>query len=296
MYEWGPQTGRKVVLIHGISTPCIALSNIAHGLVEKGCRVLLFDLFGRGYSDSVDLPHDSRLYATQILLAITSSPLAWTPGGFSLIGYSLGGGIAADFAALFPDMVKGIVLLAPAGLIRPHYFGWQSRFMYSGFLPDSLLEWIVKGRLGGRPAERPVTKMGTDESPSTGDELKGNRDPKFESAVLMKSRPGHTIADVVQWQLESHRGFVRSFVGSMMFSTIQKPQPLWRKLRERKDQVLILAGEEDPVILAGELKEDAEEAIGSDRVDFRIVVGGGHEFPMTMPDAAVREVSEFWGL
>lgn len=42
VYEWGPEDGRKVLLIHGISTPCLALGGVAHGLVEKGCRVLLF--------------------------------------------------------------------------------------------------------------------------------------------------------------------------------------------------------------------------------------------------------------
>lgn len=45
VYEWGPEDGRKVLLIHGVSTPCIALGAIAHGLVEKGCRVMLFDLY-----------------------------------------------------------------------------------------------------------------------------------------------------------------------------------------------------------------------------------------------------------
>ncbi|PBP27198.1 hypothetical protein BUE80_DR001897 [Diplocarpon rosae] len=296
VYEWGPETGRKVVLIHGISTPCIALSNIAHGLAATGCRVILFDLFGRGYSDSPSLPHDSRLYATQILLAVTSSPLAWTPGGFSLIGYSLGGGIAADFAASFPEMVKAVVLLAPAGLIRPRHFGWQSRLLYSGLLPDAWLEWLVRERLGGGPAVRPGTTLGTSENPSLGDDVEGDRDPRFESAVLTQSRPGSTVANVVQWQLEHHRGFVRSFVSSMMFSTIEGPRPLWRALGERVGRVLILAGEEDPVIRAGELREDAEDAIGKERIDFRIVAGGGHEFPITMPAVVIREVSEFCGL
>jgi pimeloyl-ACP methyl ester carboxylesterase len=109
VYEFGPESGRKVLLVHGISTPCLSLGSVANALVEKGCRVMLFDLWGRGYSDSVDLPHDSRLYSTEILLAITSSPLAWTPGGFSLMGYSLGGGIAVDFAASFPGLVESLV-------------------------------------------------------------------------------------------------------------------------------------------------------------------------------------------
>ncbi|KAL2064865.1 hypothetical protein VTL71DRAFT_4005 [Oculimacula yallundae] len=296
VYEWGPEDGRKVLFIHGISTPCIALSEIAHGLVAKGCRVLLFDLFGRGYSDSVDLPHDTRLYTTQILLAITSSPIAWTPEGFSLIGYSLGGGIAAEFTVAFPDMVESLVLLAPSGLLRSEHFGWQSRVMYSGLLPERLVEWIVKGRLGGRPAERPVMKMGSEDDSSLGDESKGNRDPIFESAVVVKSRPHITVADVVAWQLEQHKGFVRSFVSSMMWGAIEGPRPWWKVLGERKEKVLVIVGEKDAVISTDELRVDVEEAIGKGRVQFVVVDGGGHEFPITTPERVVRELSEFWGI
>lgn len=78
---------------------------------------MLFDLWGRGYSDGVGLPHDDRLYTTQILLAITSSPLAWTPGGFSIIGYSLGGGIVADYASFLPAMVDHVVSIMRLGSI-----------------------------------------------------------------------------------------------------------------------------------------------------------------------------------
>lgn len=46
VYEWGPESGQKVLLVHGISTPCIALGPVAYGLVAKGCRVMLFDLYG----------------------------------------------------------------------------------------------------------------------------------------------------------------------------------------------------------------------------------------------------------
>ena len=42
VYEWGPEDGRKVLLVHGISTPCIALVGLAEELVAKGCRVMLF--------------------------------------------------------------------------------------------------------------------------------------------------------------------------------------------------------------------------------------------------------------
>jgi hypothetical protein len=43
VYEFGPTDGRKVVFLHGISTPCVSGRNIAQALVEKGgARVMLF--------------------------------------------------------------------------------------------------------------------------------------------------------------------------------------------------------------------------------------------------------------
>lgn len=47
IFEFGPKDGRKVLYVHGISTPCVAMGGLAHGLVDKGCRVMLFDLPGK---------------------------------------------------------------------------------------------------------------------------------------------------------------------------------------------------------------------------------------------------------
>lgn len=44
VYEWGREDGPKVLMVHGITTPCIALGGLAHALVDRGCRVILFDL------------------------------------------------------------------------------------------------------------------------------------------------------------------------------------------------------------------------------------------------------------
>lgn len=295
VYEFGPESGRKVLLLHGISTPCIALTGLAHGLVSRGCRVLVLDLFGRGYSDTPDLPHDSRLYISQILLAITTSTLAWTPGGFSVIGYSFGGGIAVDFATSFPYWVKGFVLMAPGGLIREHHFNRQSRIMFSGWVPDELLERVVSRRLGGGNIQRAVTKTGNETKPTTSDEIRGNRDPKFESTVLSSERPDVTIGSVVEWQLVNHEGFVKSFISSMRYGSIEGKQETWKKLGLRNDKVMIIVGSEDAVISAVELKEDALEAIGEENVEWRIVEAG-HEFPVSKADEILELVSEFWHL
>jgi hypothetical protein len=41
-YEFGPEEGPKVLLVHGISTPCLSLGGLAHELVKRGCRVILY--------------------------------------------------------------------------------------------------------------------------------------------------------------------------------------------------------------------------------------------------------------
>ncbi|KAI6353631.1 hypothetical protein MCOR25_008920 [Pyricularia grisea] len=164
VYEFGPTTGRKILFIHGISTSCQTLTKLAYGLAARGHRVMLFDLFGRGFSDGVgDLPHDARLYVSQALCALASSPLSWmdgSTGGFDLAGYSLGGGVAVHFAASFPAAVRSLILLAPAGMIRKESFGAVTRFVFTaGLVPERVLaaltRWKLQKPIASAAAKRP---------------------------------------------------------------------------------------------------------------------------------------------
>ena len=47
VYEWGPENGKKVVLVHGDTTPGPVLGPIADALVSRGCRVIMFGMFLR---------------------------------------------------------------------------------------------------------------------------------------------------------------------------------------------------------------------------------------------------------
>jgi pimeloyl-ACP methyl ester carboxylesterase len=89
---------------------------------------------------------------------LTSSPLSWTGGpdrGFSLVGYSMGGGLCVNFASYFPKMVKSLVLFAPAGILRPRHMSGRARFLYSmGLVPERLVNWIVYRRLKAGPMYR----------------------------------------------------------------------------------------------------------------------------------------------
>lgn len=56
VYEWGPEDGDKMLLIHGISTPSIALADLAFRLVSKGCRVMLFGPLSLSFGRYVHFP------------------------------------------------------------------------------------------------------------------------------------------------------------------------------------------------------------------------------------------------
>jgi len=47
VYEFGPQKGKKVVYVHGISTPCISGREILLKLADQGCHVLTFGMDAR---------------------------------------------------------------------------------------------------------------------------------------------------------------------------------------------------------------------------------------------------------
>ncbi|KAK5084073.1 hypothetical protein LTR70_008053 [Exophiala xenobiotica] len=310
VYEFGPEDGRKVLLVHGISTPCLALGGVAHTLAEKGCRVMLFDLPGRGYSDTPsDLDHDIRLFTSQILIVLASSSLPWTsPQGFSIVGYSLGGGISAAFTAYFPDLIQSLVLIAPAGLIRDKHISRTSRILYAKTtLLEPMLLRIVRSRLR-KPLYPPKHSDSEDQGQPSPSQHHGAKDAvqaevsvPIESnstapIVLSRSHPNITIEAAVNHQIENHVGFVPAFMSSIRYGPIQRQHERWRRVgrtfRDRNQDVLVILGERDPIIKVQETREDATECFGG-RVRF-VVMDAGHEAPVSKGPEAAERIWEFW--
>lgn len=53
VFEWGPEEGEKLLIVHGLSTPCIALGSLGKSFVSKGYRVMMF---GKSFVASSCLP------------------------------------------------------------------------------------------------------------------------------------------------------------------------------------------------------------------------------------------------
>lgn len=315
VYEWGPEdAARKVMLIHGISGGCPALLSCAEAFASKGCRIMMIELFGRGWSGGPsDLPYDGRLYCTQLLLSLASSPISWTgENRFSLVGYSLGGCIATAFASYFPRLVQDLVLVAPAGLIRDS--DPKSWLVYSGMLPNSVTASLAASRIRRSPSM--VAKPQLEEVTSSIEEATSNAMPKQKVAVRGAKLNSQAI---VKWQIKNNEGFMKAFVGSIKDGPTRGQHERWRVIGERcnqwrknrgayadtkldqspKDylesgQILLVVGGRDMLIKAKELVPDAEKVVGKANIEVKTFPISGHEVGMSKGPEIAAYALDFW--
>ena len=99
-------TGTTVVLLHGFLENKTMWKDLAPKLAEKN-RVISIDLLGHGQSDCLGYIHSMEENA-EIVKAILSNLKIRKA---IIIGHSMGGYIALAFAELFPQFLKGVVLI-----------------------------------------------------------------------------------------------------------------------------------------------------------------------------------------
>lgn len=109
----GPEDGPVVILVHGLTTPTYLFAGITPMLVRAGYRVISYDLWGRGFSDCPIGRQDGAYFLDQLNAVLDHEEV---PGPFVLVGYSMGGAIAALKAAADPGEIKALALVAPCGL------------------------------------------------------------------------------------------------------------------------------------------------------------------------------------
>ncbi|ETW75340.1 Alpha/beta hydrolase [Heterobasidion irregulare TC 32-1] len=110
----------QVVLIAGLSMPSLIKSLLVPHLTSNGFRVLLYDLYGRGYTEAPcasEVKYDTEMYVTQ--LALLLGHVGWDKA--AIVGSSVGGGIAIAFSAHFPQMVDGKVGLIGSCGVMPQW-------------------------------------------------------------------------------------------------------------------------------------------------------------------------------
>jgi len=247
-YRWlGPEDGPVAVCVHGLTTPAYVWTPIAEGLAAKGFRVLVYDLYGRGHSDRPRGLQDADFLVGQLEELLASQEVT---GDFTLLGYSMGGAIAASFTARHPDRVRQLVLLAPAGM--GHDLGPAARLMAQLGIFGSWLMHLVYAR---------SYRSATDAERTLESRIEG-------------------IVDLQQAELR-YRGFIPAVLASMRGILDEPMADSHRKVCAAAVPVLAVWGGEDDVIpIAGkatlrEWNPDARHAV---------IEGAGHALAYTHPD------------
>lgn len=109
----GPRAGPACVLIHGWTGSTGEWSTVVGPLNDRGWRTLAIDGPGHGGSAA---PPAREVYTMPALADLhheVAAGLGFTPA--VVMGFSMGGAIAEEYALRHPDAVRGLVLLGGAG-------------------------------------------------------------------------------------------------------------------------------------------------------------------------------------
>ena len=138
-------TGSPVLMIHGLAASLHDWDFLSPELVKAGFAAYALDLLGHGDSSKPE----SRIYKMEWLM---NHFVAWLEElhlsePAVLIGHSLGGYLALEYARLFPEQTRALVLVDP-------FYSQQQlppwlRLIYqypgvSGFIAHKTPEWLLR--------------------------------------------------------------------------------------------------------------------------------------------------------
>ncbi|MEK6220687.1 MAG: alpha/beta hydrolase, partial [Chloroflexota bacterium] len=94
------------------SVPYFIWDAVIPTLNEAGFQVLRFDLFGRGFSDRPKIENNKYFFVRQLHDLLTVLKITEP---INLIGLSMGGVVAGEFAINFSNKINKLILIDPAG-------------------------------------------------------------------------------------------------------------------------------------------------------------------------------------
>ena len=207
-----------IVLVHGFSTPSFVWGGLLDNFLNAGYKVLVYDHYGRGYSERPNIQYDKELYLETLRELIVSQDIQES---VHLVGYSMGGPIVGLYADQYPESTKSTTLIAPAGFSTsiPNMKSWTTMPLIGDWF------WrVFSDRLYG------IGNMS--ETQSSSDPLSINE---------------NQFLPLFQKQLQ-FRGFNESLLSTIRHFNLFDVREMYLSLSNKKIPMLALWGKKDGVV------------------------------------------------
>jgi len=251
----GPEDGRVVVLIHGATIPMYLWDAQVEALARAGYRVLRYDMYGRGYSDRPDGDYSQAFYRKQLLDLLDALKIKQP---VDLMGVSMGGAMAVDFTANYPDRVKDLVLIAP--MINSLKNDTNFKLMRVPLLGEFLTRLIAVKVMSERAAE-----------------------------LMQKSPKAAEYAKQFKDQTR-FKGFERASLAAARSDAWADYTADYQKVGQQNHRILLIWGTKDNDI-SPEMVQAMQKALPN--VEFKQLDGIGHDPQVEVPDQVNSLILDF---
>lgn len=123
---------KTLVLVHGLGASCERWEHVLP-IFKNNFRVIVPDLIGFGQSDKPTVDYTIDFFSEFLEKFLKSLGVDKT----SIIGSSLGGQIAAEFASVHPNIIEKLILVSPSGIMKQSTFALDAYIM-AALYPNEL--------------------------------------------------------------------------------------------------------------------------------------------------------------
>ena len=268
----GGRGAPPVLFIHGLGSSGYMEWRFNLPVLARSRRVLAPDLPGFGRSGKPRLPYGLRLFERAIYDYVS----AVGGGPMDVVGTSMGGRVAIDFALTHPRLVRRLVLVNSLGLGRPRIGGFYPLVVVPG-VGEAVLRGM-RGALGGLPP--PVIRRAAGRS--VGMSVAPQR--ALGDGYLADLREMHAA----EGYHEAYLATVRSLARPDSFAATDLTSPL----AEIGIPVLLLWGADDPLFPLETARRAHRLIPGS---GLAVIKGAGHTPQAERPDEFNQVVERFLG-
>lgn len=100
--------GSALILVHGFSVPSYIWDPTYESAKKRGIKVVRFDLYGRGFSENLNLPYSDSLFASQAWQLLDSLSI----NKIFLVGLSNGGRVISKMAQINPNRIDKLIYVS----------------------------------------------------------------------------------------------------------------------------------------------------------------------------------------